>query len=142
MGVKLQAKMGTEAPYIIFDGSCGFCNASALWVAKRDLGNVFIFVSNSSAFGLELLKSRGLDQESSRSIILIDSNGKVLVKSRAIRKILESIPGYSGLKMVMKYTPLFLQNSVYDIIAYFRRRIPLSNSCEMPDEAIRKRFKR
>lgn len=133
--------MEKKESYVIFDGACGFCNASALWIAKHDVDHHFLLISNVSAFGLQLLKEHGLEQVSPHSIILIDAYDAVFVKSRAIRKIMEVIRGYSFFKILMKVIPLFLQNMVYDGIARFRKRIPIGRSCELPDEKLRRRFK-
>lgn len=133
--------MEKKASYVIFDGECGFCNSSALWIAKHDVDHDFILVSNVSAFGQKLLKQQGLAQVSPHSIILIDPHDAVFFKSRAIKKILAPLRGFSFLKILMNLTPLFLQNLVYDGIARFRKSIPLGKSCEIPDEELRKRFR-
>lgn len=126
---------------IIFDGACGFCNASALWVAKHDVHNRFVLVSNQSDFGKQLLDEHHLRRLSPNSIVLIQGKDLVFTKSRAIQKILKSITGYTFLKGLMKVTPLFLQNLVYDGIARFRKLIPMGKSCEIPDPDIRSKFR-
>lgn len=137
----IKSEINAKSSYVIFDGSCGFCNSSALWIAKHDVGHYFLLVSNVSILGKQLLEEQGLVKVSLGSIILVEPSGKVFVKSRAIQQIIAPIPGYSFFKMLMKLSPVFLQNGIYDIIAYFRRSIPLGRTCEVPDEELRKRFR-
>jgi predicted DCC family thiol-disulfide oxidoreductase YuxK len=45
----------TEKYFIIYDGSCNFCNKMIMFIANNDKHNNFIFVSNLSEFGTKLL---------------------------------------------------------------------------------------
>jgi predicted DCC family thiol-disulfide oxidoreductase YuxK len=126
--------------YVIFDGTCGFCNYSAMFIAKRDVSDRFVLVSNSSGFGKVLLMKYNLESISPHSIILIEK-GQVSIKSKAIRHILQEIPGYHFLKFLLKITPIFIQNALYDAIAKVRKYLPMKTSCEVPDPDLRKKFK-
>lgn len=139
--VTIKSEIYSNSAYVIFDGTCGFCNTSALWIARHDVGHHFLLVSNDSPFGKELLEAQGLAQVSPHSIVLIESEGKAFVRSQAIRKIIALIPGYYFLKILLNIVPLFVQNGVYSLIAQFRKWIPVRKNCEVPDAEIRKRFR-
>lgn len=60
--------------YIIFDGNCGFCNKFLMLIAKKDKNDIFLFVSNLSDLGVNLLlkyKIIGLEKS---TIILIENH--------------------------------------------------------------------
>ena len=126
--------------YVIFDGSCGFCNYSAMFIAKRDVSDRFILVANSSNFGKGLLAKYSLEKVSPHSIILVD-RGRVSIKSTAIRFILQEIPGLHFSKFLLKVIPTFVQNLLYDSIANVRKYLPMKTNCEVPDPELRKKFR-
>lgn len=126
--------------YVIFDGSCGFCNTSAMFIAERDISNRFILVSNSSELGKQLLKDFNLEKVSPHSILLIEGE-RISTKSKAIRIILQEIPGYHFLKLLMKIVPTYFQNLVYDGIAKIRKYLPAKTDCSVPEPKIRKKFR-
>ncbi len=112
----LNDAISTTQSFVIFDGSCGFCNYSAMFIAKRDVSDRFTLVSNSSDFGKRLLTQHNLERVSPHSIILIEGE-KVSTKSKAIRTILQEIPGYRFPKFLLRVVPVFIQNLFYDGIA-------------------------
>lgn len=126
--------------YVIFDGSCGFCNYSAMFIAKRDVSNRFILVANSSDFGKLLLAKYSLEEVSPHSIILIERE-RVSIKSKAIRYILQELPGLNFSKFLLKVIPTFVQNLLYDIIANVRKYIPIKTNCVLPEPELRKKFR-
>ena len=126
--------------YVIFDGACGFCNSSAMFIARRDVLNRFILVSNVSDLGKELLKVHKLENTWQSSIILIDE-GAVSVKSKAIRTIFTHLSGFQFLKFLLRITPLFIQNLVYDGIAEIRKSLPVNTNCEIPEQEVMKKFR-
>jgi predicted DCC family thiol-disulfide oxidoreductase YuxK len=134
-----EAKEGTHS-YVIFDGACGFCNYSAMFIARKDVSDRFILVSNSSDFGRALLVKYNLEKVSSHSIILIEGEG-ISIKSKAIRSILQEIPGYRSLKFLLRVVPLFIQNLLYDAIAKIRKYLPMKTNCEVPDQRLREKFR-
>lgn len=126
--------------YVIFDGSCGFCNYSAMFIAKRDVSDRFTLVSNSSDFGRNLLKKHNLESVSPHSIILIEGE-KVSTKSKAIRTILQEIPGYRFPKFLLRVVPVFIQNLFYDGIARIRKYLPIKSDCIVPEPKLREKFR-
>jgi predicted DCC family thiol-disulfide oxidoreductase YuxK len=111
-----------------------------MFIAKRDISNRFILVSNSSEFGKQLLKDFNLEKITSHSILLIEGE-RISTKSKAIRTILQEIPGYHFLKFLMKIVPTFIQNLVYDGIAKIRKYLPIKTDCSVPEAKLREKFR-
>lgn len=126
--------------YVIFDGSCGFCNYSGMFIAKRDISDRFILVSNSSDFGKLLLTKHKLEKVAPHSIILIEGE-EVSTKSKAIRTIFRDIPGFRFLKFLLRVIPISLQNLVYDGIAKIRKSLPIKSNCSVPESKLREKFR-
>jgi len=126
-------------PLIIYDGKCGFCNRTVLFIAKKDKNNVFKFVSSLSKLGIKLLlkyKIKGLEK---LTIILIEKEN-VYTKSIAIRKMLLRTPYFKILGYVMFLIPKDVSDWFYDFISNRRKRIVKNNYCEIPTCEIKKKF--
>jgi predicted DCC family thiol-disulfide oxidoreductase YuxK len=52
----------TAHPVIVFDGECGFCDATVEFILDHDPDGVFRFASRQSPEGKDLLVSCGLPQ--------------------------------------------------------------------------------
>ncbi|MCF6240423.1 MAG: DUF393 domain-containing protein [Bacteroidales bacterium] len=125
--------------YVIYDGTCGFCNKSVMFVAKNDKKNYFKFVSNLSVFGNDLLSKHQILGLEDSTIILLEDN-KLYIKSLALRRILLKLPNYKIAGLIMYLFPAMLSDYIYDFIAKHRKKIIKNTNCEIPDEEIRKKF--
>lgn len=124
---------------IIFDGECGFCNRTVLFIAKKDVENKFLLVSNLSKRGQEILNSLGLDKVTNKTLILIKDN-KHFVKGEAIKKIAKEIRISMIFLFVLKITPNQLLNFGYSIFSRFRKKIARNNHCQIPSNDILSKF--
>tara|TARA_B100000780_G_scaffold241533_1_gene184010 strand:- start:4052 stop:4450 length:399 start_codon:yes stop_codon:yes gene_type:complete len=126
--------------YIIYDGDCGFCNKTVMFLAKNDRNNNFKFVSSLSEFGAKILlknKIKGLEKS---TIILVENENKIYTKSVAIRKVLLKIPYYKMIGYLIFLFPKRLSDYVYDLISKNRKLIIKNSTCEIPNSEIRKKF--
>ena len=123
---------------IIYDGECGFCNKSLLYIAKKDYDNHYLFISNLSIKGKEILTSEKLTKVSKNTIIVIDNN-TYLTKGKAIKHISKNILINPILKIIIQHTNLKLLNILYKIVAY-NRLLLSSNSCRIPTKEILSKF--
>ena len=128
-----------EKSYIIYDGACGFCNKSTLFIAKKDILNKFKFVSNLSEFGTKLLVTHQIKGLEKATIILKEKNN-IYTKSVAIQKIVLQLPYYKWIGYLLFLIPKKLANFIYDFIAKHRKKIIKNTTCELPNEEIRKKF--
>jgi len=126
--------------FIIFDGNCGFCNKTIMLIAKKDKNNHFKFVSSLSNFGIKLLSKHQIIGLEKLTIILVEKDNSIYLKSMAIRKVLLKIPYYKLFGYLMFLFPKQLSNNVYDLISKNRKLIIKNNICEIPNSEIRKKF--
>lgn len=125
--------------YVIYDGTCGFCNKTVLFFAKRDQNDHFKFVSGLSNFGKELLHIHNLKGLESSTLILVEDNRRVFVRSVAIRKILLKLPGYSFIASILCLFPKGILDAVYRTISKHRKRLK-NRVCELPEQEIKEKF--
>ena len=125
--------------YVIYDGTCGFCNKTVLFFAKKDQNNHFKFVSGLSNFGKELLHIHNLKGLESSTLILVENNRRVFVRSVAIRKILLKLPGYSFIASILSLFPKSILDLGYRFISKHRKKIN-NRMCELPSKELKEKF--
>ncbi|MBT8243898.1 thiol-disulfide oxidoreductase DCC family protein [Winogradskyella sp.] len=126
--------------YILFDGDCGFCNHTIMFIAERDLNGKFTFVSSNSVLGKKFLIKNKIIGLELKTIILIDKQGEIHTKSKALKRIIIKIPKYKFLGYLMNLMPTILMDFIYMIISKRRKQIIRKNSCKIPSLEIRQRF--
>lgn len=122
---------------ILFDGSCGFCNRSVMFIIKHDKDETFKFASLQSDIGKKLFMHYDI-QANVDSIILIEDK-LVYSKSTAVLKICKHLHGIYSWLYVFVIIPAPIRNYIYDFVAAHRYRWS-RNSCVIPSQEIRKRF--
>lgn len=113
---------------ILYDGDCNFCNFWIKFLIKYDKEDKFFLASLSSDLGKTLLKKFQIDSEKIDSIILINNN-KVFIKSKAVLMICKNLGGWIKYLFLLKVVPKRIRDFIYDLIAKYRKRIFISNSC-------------
>lgn len=126
--------------YVIYDGECGFCNRTIMFIAKNDKRNIFKFVSSLSEFGKKLLEKYAIKGLEKSTIVLVENENRIYTKSLAIRKILLKISSYKMIGYLMFLFPKQLSDYAYDLISKNRKRIIKNNICEIPSPEIQKKF--
>lgn len=126
--------------YVIYDGECGFCNKTIMFIAKNDKRNIFKFVSSLSEFGKKLLEKYAIKGLEKSTIVLVENENRIYTKSLAIRKILLKISSYKMIGYLMFLFPKQLSDYAYDLISKNRKRIIKNNICEIPSPEIQKKF--
>jgi predicted DCC family thiol-disulfide oxidoreductase YuxK len=117
--------------FIVFDGDCGFCNKSIMYFARIDNNNEYLFVSNLSKKGTDLLLKFNINNLSKDTIILIN-NEKYFLKSKAIFNFLIDVRKSKILKFFIGMLPLCFCDKVYDFIAKYKKKIISNSICELP----------
>lgn len=126
--------------YIIYDGSCGFCNKTIMFFAKNDTRDKLKFVSNLSDFGMGLLSKHKINGLESSTIIFLEDEKKIFIKSVAIRSILLRLPFYKLIGHLMFLFPQKITDFIYDFISRNRKKIIKNSTCEIPNIEIRRKF--
>lgn len=124
---------------IIYDGNCGFCSRTVMFLAKNDKNNDFKFVSSLSEFGIKVMLKNNIKGLEKSTVILIEKES-FYIQSIAIRKILLRIPYFRILGYVMFLIPKKVSDCFYAFISNRRKRIVKNNICEIPTPEIRKKF--
>jgi predicted DCC family thiol-disulfide oxidoreductase YuxK len=109
--------------YIIYDGDCGFCNKTVMFTANNDKKNNFKFVSSLSEFGTKLLLKHNMKGLEKTTIILVENENEIYIKSVAIRKVLLKIPSYKMIGYLMFLFPKKLSDYTYDLVSKNRKEI-------------------
>lgn len=129
-----------QRAHIIFDGSCGLCNRAVLFVAKRDIKDIFLLVSSQSQLGKTLLNKYQIEGLEKNTLIVISSKGQVYSKSQAVIYILKAISKTSILGSLLYVIPNFIRDQCYDIIAKNRSWFVSKKSCEIPSPILLKKI--
>jgi predicted DCC family thiol-disulfide oxidoreductase YuxK len=92
------------------------------FVIKRDIKNIFDFISLQSEEGRKLINEQFPDLKNYDSILLVINNS-VLIKSEAVLEILNIIGGPWKLFLAFRIIPRKLRDWLYDIVAKSRYKI-------------------
>lgn len=125
--------MTGEGKYILlYDGDCRFCNRWVQWVVDRDRDNLFRFAAIESEFSKDLHNHLNINIDAdSIAIVSIESlkdeklNTLFLYKSKAVSCLFLNLKPSSLLYKVLKVTPRFLADFVYDGVAAIRGFLPV-----------------
>lgn len=135
---QLQNLTAMDKNLILYDGECGFCNKTILFLAEKDIHNHFIFVSNVSRLGQEFLQKNNLIETTKTTIILVEQNHH-FTKGKAIKMISKKLAIHPVLQFLVRNTPIIALNFFYTIIA--KNRLALTNNnCRIPSPEIRSKF--
>jgi predicted DCC family thiol-disulfide oxidoreductase YuxK len=128
-----------KQPILLFDGECGFCNASVQFFLKREKNKQMHFAPLESELGKELRQYFEIDPKIDSIILIKDYSA--YIKSCAALRLALYMKGLWPLMSAFLIIPPFLRNKVYDFIA--RRRMKIAGrveSCELIPVAERVRF--
>jgi predicted DCC family thiol-disulfide oxidoreductase YuxK len=108
---------------IFYDGTCGLCHGFVVFLLKRDTkeGGTFRFAPlHGETFEKEVPpeKRAGLPD----SVVVVDPEGNILVKSDAALFALEHLGGsWPGWAKLFRLKPRWLRDALYDLVARTRR---------------------
>jgi predicted DCC family thiol-disulfide oxidoreductase YuxK len=117
---------------IIFDGDCGICNRTQMWIKKNDKSGKF----DIHPYQFFDYKSFDLNESDVSSSVYLFKNEKKYCRSAAVFQILKelSFPWNIIGSVLSNSVFVFLLNPVYDIISRNRSRISGVlglNSCKL-----------
>jgi predicted DCC family thiol-disulfide oxidoreductase YuxK len=137
---------------MMFDGHCGFCNASVRWLLRRDRKDRLRFVALESETAAPLLKRHGRcgtdsaqDVDIGTIVVARDVGGateSVLVRSDAVVALLRELPRpWPWVGVALQLVPRAVRDLGYRIVARWRYRIwGRLESCPIPTDEERRRF--
>jgi predicted DCC family thiol-disulfide oxidoreductase YuxK len=125
---------------VLFDGTCGFCDASVQFMINNDPSGHFRFAPSQSDAGIAAARANGRDPQQIKSIVLIDCEG-FHERSDAVLRIAAGLRFPWRALAVFRALPTGLRDGVYDVIARNRYRLlGRRESCTLPTPAVRARF--
>ena len=116
--------MDRKKSIIVFDGICSLCNKFVLFVVKRDYNDHFRFISlQNPNLHKYLNRYNKIDANEANSILLINHEGIVKIKSEAIALIFCRLKGLKSLNLILNLFPNKIRNLVYSLVAKHRYKI-------------------
>lgn len=128
-----------EPAVLLYDGECGFCSRSVLFVFRRDPRARIRFASLQSDVGKALLAEHGIPDDRS-TMVLIDEKGAHVRSTGALRVArLLRWPWSWGYALVVIPRPL--RDACYRFVAAHRHRLgPAVEACARPSPELRARM--
>ncbi len=127
-------------PVIVFDGVCNLCNASVDLILRRDARQAFLFASNQSSEGRDLLTRHGVDPSDVSTIYLIE-DGLAFSRSTAALRIARRLRFPWNLAYGLILIPRPVRDFLYRLIARNRYRLfGKRETCRLPTPEERERF--
>ncbi|HNB62004.1 MAG TPA: DCC1-like thiol-disulfide oxidoreductase family protein [Saprospiraceae bacterium] len=123
---------------ILYDGDCGFCNQSVMFIIRNDRQKNFLFASLQSEIAGDLLKPFNI-RPSLNSMILL-KEGQYYEKSGAALEIVQHLSGVWPLLSLLKIIPRPIRDGVYCWIARHRHRFLSDTACTLPIPVVESRF--
>jgi predicted DCC family thiol-disulfide oxidoreductase YuxK len=130
-----------EKSIVLFDGGCNFCNASVNFIFRNNKARNFLFVPLQSQYGKKLLKTSGLPEDYSESMVLIEDK-QFFLKSDAALRIAKKLDGLWSWGYAFIFLPTSFRDAVYNWIARHRNSwFKNQNNCIVPDESMKNLFR-
>lgn len=127
---------------VFFDGHCGLCHRLVRFVLAEDRERLFVFST------LQGEKIKTVLDEATRarlpdSVVVQDSQGRVLVKSAAVVHVYERLGGiWRVLAVLLRVIPAALRDLGYDFVARIRHQLFArpDDSCPLMPPNLKDRF--
>jgi len=127
-----------ERPIVLFDGDCGFCNRSVVWILRHDPEGVFRFLPIQSPNAPNAL-GRAADLLDEDSMIYTDGS-RALLRSEAILAILARLPRPWRWLRAFRFLPRGPRDAAYRFVAKHRKKLARRKGCPIPTPAERTRI--
>ena len=132
--------IAVDAPVVIFDGVCNFCNASIDFIMKRDAKGLLKFTANQHETGQQLLEAFGYAKEDVDTMYLYEQ-GVLYNRSTAALRIARHLRLPWNLLSVLIIIPKFIRDPVYRFVARNRYQwFGRKETCRIPTDEERSRF--
>ena len=130
---------------VLYDGVCGFCNASIQFLLARDPAGHFQYAPLQSALARDALAKHGVTPDGLDTVYVIVGHGtpneQVLARSDAALHCAAHLPLPWRLARVAAVLPRFLRDAAYNLVARYRYQIfGKLDACMIPDPKVRDRF--
>jgi len=129
-----------DAPIILFDGICNFCNYWVNFILKHDKSGTIRFASLQGENGKKIQTELNINSSKIDSVILV-FNQKAYFYSDAVIGIGQQMGGIYKASILFKIVPRPLRDFIYKYIAknrysWFGQR----DACMIPTKEVKSRF--
>ena len=125
---------------MLFDGVCRFCSGSVQFILRHDRAGKIHYAPLQSSFGRDAV-SKHPSLANIDSVVLVEEDGSVRVKSDAVLRIAQHMGGLWKMMAVFRIIPGPLRDWVYDWVARSRYRVfGKTEACMRPTPEERTRF--
>jgi predicted DCC family thiol-disulfide oxidoreductase YuxK len=125
---------------LLFDGVCNLCNASVLFVIRRDKKKEIKYAAIQSKQGKMLLQQYHIEEAYLGSLIFIE-DGKVYLKSTGALRLCKYLKGLWPALYLFIFVPPFIRNAVYDFVAKNRYQwFGKKETCMVPTVELKSLF--
>jgi predicted DCC family thiol-disulfide oxidoreductase YuxK len=133
-----------NAPVLLYDGVCGFCNKTVQMILARDRKGTMRFAALQSDYGRGVVERhaelRGVD-----SVVYVENSEgggeRVYARSDAALRVLRYLGGAWKLLLATRVLPKPVRDFFYDLFARNRYRLfGKYESCLLPPPEVRSRF--
>ena len=125
---------------VLYDGVCGFCNASIQFILARDPGGSFHFAPLQGETAASLRQKYPIIPADIDTIVLVEA-GQVYLRSEAALRVAGQLSGPAGWLRWCLVLPRFLTDFGYQLVASVRYRIwGRLEACPVPKMEQRARF--
>lgn len=129
-----------EGGIVLFDGTCGFCEGSVRFIARRDPTGYFRFAPSQWPQAQAALAAHGLTRDAARSLVLIEGD-QVYLRSTATLRIAAHLAAPWRWFGVLLWIPRPLRDAAYRVVAAIRHHLARpSTACELPPPELRGRM--
>lgn len=132
----------TPAPVLLYDGTCGLCDAAVRTVLALDRTERFRFAALTSQAARTCLAERGvtLDAAGPGTVMLVEG-ARVSVRSEAVLRACVQLGAPWSWLAVLRVVPRAWRDALYDVVARHRSRIAgRLAACRVPTARERARF--
>jgi predicted DCC family thiol-disulfide oxidoreductase YuxK len=132
------------APVLLYDGLCGFCDATVQFVLARDRTGAIRFAPLQGEFAAAFFQ-RHPELRKIDSLILVETDEpcaeRVYARSEAVVRIGEHIGGGWRAARWLRIVPRPIRDFGYDMFARIRYRVfGKYDACPIPSPEVRARF--
>ncbi|MES2641522.1 MAG: DCC1-like thiol-disulfide oxidoreductase family protein [Myxococcota bacterium] len=131
-------------PIVLYDGLCGFCDASVQWILRTDTSARYRFAALQGDTAAAILARHPEIPQGLDSILLVEPDGtgeRVSWHSAAIFRLCAGLPGPWRALAWLGFLPRFLTDLGYRAFARIRYLVwGRRESCRIPSPGERARF--
>jgi predicted DCC family thiol-disulfide oxidoreductase YuxK len=133
----------TDAPVLLYDGVCGFCNQTVKVILGHDRRGSMLFAALQSDYARAVV-ARHPELENVDSLVFVEptpGGERVYVRSEAALKVAAYLGGFWKLLLAGYVLPRGLRDYLYDLFARNRYRFfGKYDQCLLPPPEVRSRF--